>query len=241
MMICKIADFVFKIHSPCEESTGLYKKFLVNGDVPIDFEITVDDNDCRYEQSFIENQKNTGKERRACSSLALFRKICAYALENNAFMMHGALIEYEGKGYLFTAKSGTGKTTHIRRWKKLFGEDKVTVVNGDKPIIRFIDGKVYAYGTPWNGKEHYGTNGKVELSAICFVERDEENSIKKISDFEALPRIFSQIMIHDSTDLAKQMEYVDKLLQKVPTYLLKCNMDVSAAKVAYEGMNGENK
>ncbi|MBQ6892851.1 MAG: hypothetical protein IJN48_01480 [Clostridia bacterium] len=169
-------------------------------------------------------------------ALVVYRKIAAEMLSREAFLMHGALIEYEGRGYLFTAKSGTGKTTHIRLWQQLFGEDKVTIVNGDKPIIRFVDGKVYAYGTPWCGKEGYNVNTCVELCAIAFVERSGDNSIVKISDIEALPRILSQVMITDSANLAIQLELLDKIFEKVPFYLLKCNMELDAAKVAYEGM-----
>lgn len=236
-MKLKIADFYVELSNKGEIFTRLCKDFMCEDAPHIDFATSVVEEDIAFEKQMAEEEVTVAN----CAANAFFRKFCAYALENNAFMMHGALVEYKGRGYLFTAHSGTGKTTHIRLWQQLFGEDKVVIVNGDKPIIRFIDGKVYAYGTPWNGKEHYGTNGRVELSAICFLERDKENSIKKIADFEALPRIFSQIMIHDSTNLAKQMELVDGLLEKVPTYILKCNMDVEAAKVAYEGMSEVSK
>lgn len=239
-MFLKISDFHIGIGQGVLEAKKYCKDYICDGDAAVDFTVDLSDEDIAYERAEAERENpGIGFSRGNFENLALYRKICAQILKYDAFMMHGAVIEYEGKGYLFTAKSGTGKTTHIRLWKKLFGDDKVTIVNGDKPIIRFIDGKVYAYGTPWNGKEHYGTNSRVELSAICFLERGEENSIKKISDIEALPRIFSQIMIHDSADLGKQMELVDKLFEKVPTYLLECNMDVEAAKVAYEGMSGQ--
>ncbi len=212
-------------------------------DSAVDADIAITEKDIEYEVAQAKKNGNESSAFRFFVPLALYRKICAYALEHDAFLMHGALIEYEGRGYLFTATSGTGKTTHIRLWQELFGEDKVTIVNGDKPIIRFIDGKVYAYGTPWNGKEHYGTSGRVELHAICFVERDENNSIRRIPSEAGVPRLFSQIMISDSTDLAKQLELADRLVENVPMYLLKCNITTDAARVAYEGMRAseENK
>lgn len=166
----------------------------------------------------------------------IYRSICAYALAHDAFLMHCAVIEYEGRGYAFAAQSGTGKTTHIRLWQQLFGEDKVTIVNGDKPLLRLIDGVFYAYGTPWCGKEGFNTNTRVPLNGLCFIERGTQNSIRRISDEEAIPHLFSQIMVTDSTDLAKQMELADSLLGKVPCYLLTCNMEIDAARVAYDGM-----
>ena len=169
--------------------------------------------------------------------LEIYREICTYALAHDAFLMHCAVIEYEGRGYAFSAPSGTGKTTHIRLWRQVFGKDKVTIVNGDKPILRVFDDAVYAYGTPWCGKEGYNVNTRVPLCGLCFVERGKTNKIRPMSTEEAVPRLFGQIMVDDSPDLARQMELADQLLEKVPCYLLSCNMEPEAARVAYDGMN----
>lgn len=185
-------------------------------------------------------EKNAAKEgisdKNELIFLEVYRRICAYALAHDAFLMHCAVIEYEGRGYAFSAPSGTGKTTHIRLWRKVFGADRVTIVNGDKPILRLIDGIVYAYGTPWCGKEGYNTNTRVPLCGLCFVTRGTENRIRPMTAEEAIPHLFSQIMVVDSSDLARQMELADALLCSVPCYLLACNMEPEAAVVAYRGM-----
>ena len=219
-MVYKIADFLFQIDSLPESVKKFCRGYEADNFAAVDAKIEVVKGDVEYEQRAAESFNMMDADYDDCFGLAFYRKICAEVLQRDAFMMHGAVIEYEGKGYLFTAKSGTGKTTHIRLWKKLFGEDKV-----------------YAYGTPWCGKEGYNTNTRVPLAGICFLERNEENSIKKISDTEALPRLLSQIMVHDSADLARQLELVDALFERVPTYLLKCSIDIEAARVAYLGMN----
>lgn len=236
-MVYKIADFYFDIKNISEQTQQFFVGYLCTDCDRVDAEICVTNTDLEYEAEQSQLELNTEISRNECESLAVHRKISAFLLSRDAFLMHGALIEYDGKGYLFTAQSGTGKTTHIRYWKKRFGKENVTVVNGDKPFIRFLNGKVYAYGTPWNGKEHYGTTGSTELHGICFLSRSETNEIQRISSELAVPLLFSQIMISDSSDLAKQMELVDALLAKVPTYLLKCNMSEEAAEVAYRGMN----
>ncbi len=237
-MIYKIADFYVEINSGYPDVHNFCAKYRADDCDKADFSFTLTEADIDYEiEVSIANGLSVDFSRGYLEKLAAYRKLCEKILCDDAFLMHGALIEYEGKGYLFTAKSGTGKTTHINLWKKVFGKDKVTVVNGDKPIIRFIDDKVYAYGTPWCGKEGYNVNTRVELSGIVFLDRDKENSIRKCSDIEALPRILSQVMVTDSGDLGKQLELLDRLFAKVPTYLLKCNMDAEAAKVAYNGMN----
>lgn len=233
-MLYKFADFVFEINGVPSTVEKICSSYLCFEDLPIDFRIELSEADVTYE---IEKASSMGMPQINYSnyySLALYRKICSKILNVDGFLLHGAVIEYEGRGHLFTAKSGTGKTTHIRLWQSFFGEDKVTIVNGDKPIIRFIDGKFYAYGTPWCGKEGYNCNKRVELSDICFIERDHANSIYKLSDTEAFPRLYSQIMIDDSSNLARQLELCDLLIQKVPMYLLKCNRELEAVKVAYD-------
>jgi len=167
--------------------------------------------------------------------LVLHKKISDEILMRGGFMMHGALIEYRGVGYMFTAKSGTGKTTHIELWKKHFGDD-VHIVNGDKPFVRLIDGEIYAYGTPWCGKEGYNINTRVKLSKLCFIERAETNSIAKISELEAISRLMSQVDVVSSRDLGAQLAMLDELVSRCDMYLLKCNMDSEAAEVAYNGM-----
>lgn len=238
--VYKIADLYIKIDSLYNSVHWLCKDYWVTEWPRIDISVKTDEQDVKREmvEGTYPALHEEGRKAKA-ESLAVYRKICEQTLAFDAFLMHGALIEYEGRGYLFTAKSGTGKTTHINLWKKVFGEDKVVVVNGDKPIIRFIDGKVYAYGTPWCGKENYNVNTRTELCAIAFVERAEENSVVTFSDVQALPRILSQIMVTDSYDLAKQLELLDGMLERVPTYLLKCNMDESAAKIAYEALKAK--
>ncbi len=242
-MIYKIADFRFAFPGAPKALTDYCAAYAAEGE-EYDTEISVSDADIQaeinlYERNAEDNRAVTpGFVRWQCMLLAYYRKICAYALQKDAFLMHGVAIEYAGEGYIFTAQSGTGKTTHVQQWKNAFGETQVTIVNGDKPIIRFIDGKVYAYGTPWNGKEKFGTTGRTEVKALCFVERGEVNKICSLSDTEVVPRLFSQIMVVDSTDLAKQLELVDAFLEKVRCYRLQCTISPEAAEVAYRGMQG---
>ena len=75
-----------------------------------------------------------------CESLALYRKICTRMLDYDAFLLHAAVVSYEGRGFAFAAKSGTGKSTHVAQWMRALGGD-VTVVNGDKPILRWQNGE----------------------------------------------------------------------------------------------------
>ncbi len=237
-MIYRIADFNIDIQNISTGCAFCFRDYLAADETKVDFSISICGADIDYELAeSLKASPDAKFTRTTCETLAVQRKICAEILARDGFMMHGVAVEYEGKGYIFTAKSGTGKTTHVLLWKKLFGDDKVRIINGDKPFLRFIDDKIYAYGTPWCGKEQYNINDKMELGAICFVERGEKNSIAPLTDeIEKMQRIIPQIMVADSTNLAKQLELLDMLFDKIKIYKLFCNMDTEAAKVAYEGM-----
>ena len=235
-MICRIADFNINILHIHDYIADFCRNYCLPDSSKCDFTVKISEEDINEEIRFSAKSGEYHNETAACmETLAVCRKIVGEMLSRDGFLMHGVLLEHEGRGYLFTANSGTGKTTHIKLWQEVFG-DGVHIVNGDKPILRFIDGEVFGYGTPWCGKEGYNINTSVKLCGICFIERDKENSITELDADSALLRVLPQVMIADSADLGKQLELVDRLLCTVPTYLLKCNMDPEAAKVAYNGM-----
>ncbi len=158
---------------------------------------------------------------------------------DSSLLMHGAVVAVDGQAYLFTAKSGTGKTTHTRLWMQQFG-DRAVMVNGDKPLLHVTNTGVTVYGTPWDGKEHLSTNMACPLRAVCILTRNEINHIECITKKEALPMLCQQIhRPEDPAALAKMLALVDRLGSSVPLYRLGCNMKPEAAQVAYHGMNQE--
>ncbi len=170
-------------------------------------------------------------------SSVILEKFAEAILSYGAFVFHAALIEYEGVGYAFAARSGVGKSTHIKLWKEVFGES-VRIINGDKPIIRFENGKIYAYGCPWCGKERFGINDRCVLNKLCFIERAEENAIHQIGKQEALDRMLPQILFYqDGKKTLAVLDMASALLEKTELYLLVCTPTQEAAKIAYLGMN----
>ena len=117
-------------------------------------------------------------------TLAALRRIADFMPEKDCFLMHGAVIAWKNQGYLFTAPSGTGKSTHLALWKKYLG-DQAEVINGDKPFLKVTEDEVWGYGTPWAGKEQWQVNKKVALKGICFLGRGEKNSIQNRFVFSA--------------------------------------------------------
>ena len=171
-------------------------------------------------------------------SLALFRKLCDYCLSNaNGIIFHSSAIMVDGKAYLFTAPSGTGKSTHARLWRELLG-DRAVMVNDDKPIIRYIDGKFYVYGTPWNGKHRLDTNCRAEIKAICKIEQAKENTISRASTAEMLLTVLNQtIRPADAVQMDNLLTLIDKLLRQVNIYKLGCNISREAAELSFNTMS----
>ena len=185
-----------------------------------------------------------------CESLALYRKICTRMLDYDAFLLHAAVVSYAGRGFAFAAKSGTGKSTHVAQWMRALGDD-VTVVNGDKPILRWRNGEAVetacdqpvrefiAYGTPYCGKENWGQNTSVPLRAVCFIERCEPGEPDRLSrledDWEIVARIMNQILMqHDSVLAARQLDVLDRLVNSVSFYVLRCTPTPAAFDAAFQ-------
>ena len=163
-------------------------------------------------------------------------KLAEWLPLHNAFVFHSAVFDVKGTGIALAAHSGTGKTTHMLLWQKLLGQ-KMTIVNGDKPIIRFFDDEPetpYAYGTPWNGKEHLGCNMRTPLKVIAFIERAENNSCERMSMSDAVNLIFNQVyMPKDPAAAAKTIELINRLISCCELWKISCNMEPEAAEVAY--------
>lgn len=170
-------------------------------------------------------------------TLAVYRKIAARLIDDDILLFHGSAIAVDGAGYIFTAKSGTGKSTHTRLWRELLG-NRAVMVNDDKPLLRIFNGRVTVYGTPWDGKHRLSANISVPLKAICILERGEENRIAPITKREALPMLMQQsYRPNDALAMMKTMELVDRLGSSAALYRLQCNMKPEAAEISYKAMS----
>ena len=175
-------------------------------------------------------------------SIVLYREIAKRLPTYDAFVFHGVALEYEGQALLFTAKSGVGKTTHTRLWLSRFS-DKVKVLNGDKPILRLIDGIPFVFGSPWQGKENYGYNGKAPLRALAFVHRAPENRAEPVGDIgTAILPFLSQTYVPQHEDSATRVFAItDTILKTITLTNLYVNMEPDAAEVAARAMVGEDR
>ncbi len=171
-------------------------------------------------------------------NICLYRNLCQQILLMDRFLLHASVLEYEGQGYAFLGKSGTGKSTHSRLWLRYV--DGAKIVNGDKPIVLRNGKEFIAYGTPWMGKENLGCNTRVPLKALCFLEQAKENSIQRISLKNTVRLIFPQILhASERANMEKMLEMVDAFVQEVPAYLLRCDISEEAVKTSFETLCGK--
>ena len=235
--VIEIAGVKVKIQAIHEYLKEFCKDYLVDGDA--DIAVAISQADIDMERVYDQREKALeGIPVRTYSddymeTLAAYRKIVNKLVSYNILLFHGSVVAMDGQAYLFTAKSGTGKSTHTRLWRKEFG-DRVVTVNDDKPLLKMSSDGVLVCGTPWDGKHRLNTNCMVPLKAICILERGVDNQIQGVLPAEALPMLMQQS--HRPADIGKYMELMDLLTANVRFYRLRCNMDPQAAHVAYEGM-----
>ncbi len=232
----KFADRVFEIKNKYRYLESFCADYACEEQEPFDV-IAVDDEEMMQERM----DSAADAPLPYLETLAVYRKISERLAEDDCFLMHAAVIEYRGKAYAFSAKSGTGKSTHIGLWERAFG-DEVKVINGDKPLIRKREEngvtQFIVYGTPWCGKERKHTNASAVLSGLCRLVRSEENYIKPAGE-EAVPFLLSQMLYKkDARYLGSLMDFADALFQIVPVYELGVNTDISAAFMARDHMCG---
>jgi len=159
----------------------------------------------------------------------------ARLLQYDGMLLHASCVEKDGKAYLFSAKSGTGKSTHTHLWLRAFPDSRI--INDDKPAVRRMDGTFYACGTPFSGKTDENINVQVPVRAIVFIERGTENSIEPIPPAAAIPLFLSQTLRPPKKAAMETMlTLLGKLLEAVPVFRLRCNMDLSAAETALAGI-----
>ena len=213
-----------KVHEYCAD----YKT-----DAPADFEVVISDDDIEYER---EHAERKGYADGYLEELAVYRKISEKMPFYDTILFHGSVVAVDGAAYMFTAASGTGKSTHAALWREYFG-DRAVMVNDDKPLLHIGD-VVTAYGTPYDGKHRLSNKIAVPLKAICILTRASENSIVPVTKSEAYPMLIQQAYRpNDVFALRKTMTLVDRLAGSVGLFKLGCNMELEAARVAYEGMN----
>ena len=179
---------------------------------------------------------DAAKSKAVVTMLADTRENVTISTPYNGLMLHASAAALGGRAYLFSGPCGRGKSTHTHLWQQTFGE-AVQVFNDDKPALRRLDGRWYAYGTPWCGKDGINLNQKWPLGGICFLEKSQENRIRRLPAAEALPLILAQTTYRlQPHSMELLLASLDSLLREIPVFLLENRPEEAAARLSFETM-----
>lgn len=243
-----MAEFTMKIAGQAGHVVSLfdssrdYCRKYVTEDAP-DFSVAVSREDLAFEQeSLLEEARQEGLRPRIfpdpfLERAAIQRKFAEHLLTCGTLMLHGSTVAVDGKAYLFTARCGTGKSTHTRLWREAFGS-RAVMVNDDKPFLRLTEQGVLACGAPWSGKHGLDSNVALPLQGICILRRGAENRIRQIRPEDAVEMLLHQSYAPlDASNLPGHRRLVASLAAAVPLWQMDCTKDPEAAAIAYAAMS----
>ena len=237
----KIAGQVAAVDALFDSTAQYFRAYLT--DEAAHFSVTVSPEDLVFEQEALDEEaREEGFRRRQFTGpflerAAIQRAFAEHLIDRDTLLLHGSTVAVDGEAYLFTARSGTGKSTHTRLWREVFGS-RAVMVNDDKPFVQLrLDG-IFACGSPWSGKHGLDSNVTFPLKGICILERGAENRIRPITPDEALPMLLHQSYRPlDSTKADRLEHLVSALAQRIPLWQMECTKDLSAAKIAHCAMS----
>lgn len=239
----RMASVTMNIVTSHPKIRPLFRDYIISPEEG-DADFTVEAAEENIEIHWREYQRMYGPRPPQTRYLAEFLELQALVTEQlnkkDIYLMHGSVLSLDGQGYLFTAPSGTGKSTHSRLWREYFG-GRVCMVNDDKPFVCIRDQEMIAYGTPWNGKHNLSTNISVPVRGICYLRQAKENHIHRLSRWEGMQHLYAQLYrARGKEQMQKSLDFIDRILEIVPIYELSCNMEPEAVEVAYRGMTGKD-
>lgn len=235
----RLADKAVEIQPLYREIQSLCKSYIIPPRAMPDMVIRVTPEDIEKEREAAKREeRKNGREADFSASyletMAVYRQIAEAMLSYNTFLMHGVVISCQGQGYMIAAPSGVGKTTRARLWVDHIPDS--FVVNGDKPLLRVTDSGMYAYGTPWCGKEGWNANTSVPLQVILLLERsDGGNKAEEMSFGEAFPALLRQTYRPvDSQARRQTLSLLQTMAGKVKLYRFCSEPTAEAVRLAWE-------
>lgn len=237
MKIYRIAEMNIAVQAKHEGTYRYMADFLTDSD---DYELYIEPTDemILYEQELGEEIHGFQNSLYICETVAVLRVICDYIIEKGGFFLHCSCLKYKEEAIIFTAPSGTGKSTHAALWRKHFG-DEVMMINDDKPLVREKDGRFFIYGTPWNGKHGIGANTSAPIRAVVFLSQAPENHAAPISPVEAITLLLQQTILPSEKEaLSRLLDMLGRMVENIPMYRLGCTISDEAVTTIVEKIYG---
>ena len=145
--------------------------------------------------------------------------------------IHSSTVKYNGKGYMFLGKSGTGKSTHSQSWLRNFADCEL--MNDDNPVIRISGDEAVVYGSPWSGKTPCYKQMNAPVGALVGLVQAKHNKITRLDSVKGFVHLFSSVstLICHSKAYEGVLNSTIRLAEIVPVYELENLPDDEAAKL----------
>jgi hypothetical protein len=191
------------------------------------FKIEVSSNWQHASITFLKDNKNVEKEVAGIIGYILLRNKLLF---HQGLIIHASALMWEGKGLMFTAPSGTGKSTQAELWRK---HKNAAVLNDDSPVIRCINEQVVVFGTPWSGSKTIHRNADAPLAAIIVLEQSDITSIRRLTVSESIPKLLPRCLLpyHDPALMDIAIGILERITKIVPVFNLKCGLDEGTVEV----------
>ncbi len=229
-MMYRLFDLNIKIKEKYPETKIMLEKYRSEQSADADITIEISDTEIAREKAHDATHGNSYHE-----MICIFRHIAEEMLDFDGLFVHSAVIEADKNGYMLTGRSGAGKSTLAINWTKYL--DNARVINGDKPILRFFPGGIYAYGSPWCGTEGLNVNGRVKIRSAGFVVQSKMNFVEDINSGEVFKRLLNQtVMPQNAQRKLKYFELLDRLIKEIPFCKINCDISENAVTASYSYM-----
>lgn len=233
----KLADLMIEVYPRYPTLKEFCKDYICKTEEEAQIIVKITEDDINKER---QNNEEAEESPQYLETLAALRQIADQIPKYHRFLCHGAAITWKDQSFLFTAPSGTGKSTHIALWKKYLGDD-VDIINGDKPFMKIDKSEIRIYGSPWAGKEFWQKNRSAKLDGICILKQSKRNQIRKLMPKETVAMMIRQVYFTQRvSDAEKTLDLLDQLLRNVQVYMLECDISREAVKCSFEAMTGES-
>lgn len=227
-MVYEIAGLKIEMHPKYGRLTRQSTSYQSSGE-PV-MKVEPDPHD---ERRVVMDRPSESEREYICCSAAFCRNIIPFG----RFFLHASAVVYEGEAYLFSAPSGTGKSTHTALWRELFPESYI--LNDDKPVIWPEEDQITAWGTPFAGKTDLQVNRGVPLRGICFLEKGIENQIQQVPEDRALALMLNNTWRPGSRDRMNHLlDLMEQVVNRVNVYRMCCTRETEAAELSYRVMKG---
>jgi hypothetical protein len=235
-MKVKFANVVFNLDASCREVYDFYERYRTED--PCDEYISVTEEDLTKVYIMRNDRKRRkgagwGAKEKDLVDEAIHKEMCRLFLNHGVLVFHGAAVSVDNRGYMFVAPHATGKSTHVRNWKRYFG-DRMLLIDDDKLFVKKEKNGFCVYGSSWSKGSEPGMLGGVPLKAIVEYKHGSENIIKALDKKDAL--WLSMNHGYRGTvpgDLIRSMMLCAEIADKIPFASLSCINDISAVSVAY--------